>query len=120
MPSWSTGEEAAKARQLVEEAADRFAAWRRAVQVEPTIAALRSRAEQVRAEELQRFSAKLDGLDDRQREAVEAVTRGIINTLLHEPSVRLKTLAEARGDDAYADALRDLFGLPDTPDHPDH
>ena len=111
-----TGEEAAKARRLVEEAAERFAAWRRAVQVEPTIAALRSRAEQVRAQELQRFSARLDGLDDRQREAVEAVTKGIVNTLLHEPSVRLKTLAEARGDDAYADALRDLFGLPDQPD----
>jgi glutamyl-tRNA reductase len=111
-----TGEEAAKARQLVEEAAARFAAWRRAVQVEPTIAALRSRAEQVRAGELQRYAARLGELDDRQRDAVDAMTRGIINTLLHEPSVRLKALAEARGDDAHADALRDLFDLPEQPE----
>ena len=108
-----TGDEAAKARDLVEEAAARFAAWRRAVQVEPTIAALRSRAEQVRADEMARFTAKLGALDDRQRDALEAMTRGIINTLLHEPSVRLKALAEARGDDLHADALRDLFDLPD-------
>jgi glutamyl-tRNA reductase len=110
-----TGEEAAKARELVAEAAQRFAAWRRAVQVEPTIAALRSRGEQVRAAELARFTARLGELDDRQRAAVDAMTRGIINTLLHEPSVRLKTLAEARGDDTHADALRDLFDLPDQP-----
>ncbi|MBW3575827.1 MAG: NADH-quinone oxidoreductase subunit H, partial [Actinobacteria bacterium] len=44
-----TGAEAVKARALVEEAAERFAAWRRAVRVDPTIAALRSRAEAVRA-----------------------------------------------------------------------
>lgn len=112
-----TGDEAAKARDLVEEAAARFAAWRRAVQVEPTIAALRSRAEQVRADELERFGARIGDLDDRQREAVEAMTRGIINTLLHEPTVRLKALAEARGDDLHADALRDLFDLPDHPEH---
>ena len=112
-----TGTEAAKARELVEEAAARFAAWRRAVQVEPTIAALRSRAEQVRAEELARYAARLGELDARQRDAVEAMTRGIINTLLHEPSVRLKELADARGDDLHADALRDLFALPDAPDH---
>lgn len=108
-----TGEEVAKARTLVDEAAQRFAAWRRAVQVEPTITALRSRAEDVRAAELQRFAARLGELDDKQRDAIEALTKGIVNTLLHEPSVRLKTIADAHGDDAYAAALRELFDLPE-------
>jgi glutamyl-tRNA reductase len=108
-----TGEEVAKARLLVEEAAQAFAAWRRSVQVEPTIAALRSRAEDVRAAELNRYASRLADLDERQRAAVDGLTKGIVNTLLHEPSVRLKSLADARGDDAHADALRDLFDLPD-------
>ncbi|MEX2458805.1 MAG: aminomethyl-transferring glycine dehydrogenase subunit GcvPB, partial [Actinomycetota bacterium] len=70
--------------------------------------ALRTRAEQVRADELDRLAAKLAGLDDRQRAAVEALTRGIVNTLLHEPTVRLKSLADDGSAEAHADALREL------------
>ncbi len=108
-----TGAEVAKARALVEQAAVKFGAWRRSVRVEPTIAALRGRAEDVRAAELDRFAPRLAELDERQRDAVEALTKGIVNRLLHEPSVRLKTIADARGDDTHAAALRELFDLPD-------
>ena len=55
--------------------------------------ALRERAEAVRTAELERFRARLGELDDRQREAVEALTRGIVAKLLHEPTVRLKDAA---------------------------
>ena len=57
------------------------------------IVALRDRAEEVRQAELDRFRARLDGLDAAQLEAVEALTRGIIGKLLHEPSVALKDAA---------------------------
>lgn len=107
-----TGVEAAKARTLVEEEAAAFAAWTRTVRVEPTIAALRARAEDVRAAEVERLAARLAGLDERQRDAVDALTRGILNTLLHEPSVRLKQVADQRGAEGYAAALRELFDLP--------
>jgi glutamyl-tRNA reductase len=70
-----TGEEVAKARELVEEEARAFVAWTRTVRVEPTIAALRARAEDVRVSELQRLAGRLGELDDRQRDAVEALTR---------------------------------------------
>ena len=109
----ATGAEVVKARVLVEEAAEKFAAWRRSVRVEPTIAALRSRAEAVRAAELARYAARLADLDERQRAAVEALTKRIVNTLLHEPSVRLKAIADVSTDDAHAVAVRDLFDLPD-------
>ena len=109
----ATGGEVVKARALVKEAAERFAAWRRAVRVEPTIAALRSRAEEVRAAEVARYAARLAELDEKERAAVEALTKGIVNTLLHEPSVRLKSIADVRGDDAHAIAMRDLFDLPE-------
>jgi glutamyl-tRNA reductase len=106
-----TGAEVAKARLLVEEAARQFGGWRRSVEVEPTITALRSRAEEVRAAELARHAGRLAALDERERETIEALTKGILNTLLHEPSVRLKALADTRGDDTYAAAIRELFDL---------
>ena len=106
-----TGEVIASARAIVDEEADRFHAWTQAVKVEPTIRSLRARADEVRAAELERLSKKLSTLDDKQREAVEALTRGIINTLLHDPTVRLKELADSGGAEHHANALRELFDL---------
>jgi glutamyl-tRNA reductase len=103
----------ADARRLVDEEADRFLAWTRASEVEPTIRALRQAAEDVRTSELDRLSGKLASLDDRQRDAVEALTRGIVNTLLHTPTVRLKELADRGGAELHADAVRELFELID-------
>jgi glutamyl-tRNA reductase len=104
----------ADARRLVDEEADRFLAWTRASEVEPTIRALRQTAEAVRTGELDRLSGKLASLDERQRDAVEALTRGIVNTLLHTPTVRLKELADRGGAELHADTIRELFELIDT------
>jgi len=107
----ATGEVIAHARGIVDEEADRFLAWTRSSVVEPTIRDVRAKAERVRQAELERLSSKLASLDDRQREAVEALTRGIVNTLLHDPTIRLKELADREGTEHHADALRDLFDL---------
>lgn len=106
-----TGDVLADARAVVDAEASRFASWVAASEIEPTIRDLRSRAETVRVGELDRLAAKLGGLDDRQRAAVEALSRGIVNTLLHEPTVRLKQLADDGAAEPHADALRELFGL---------
>lgn len=105
-----TGEVIDEARVLVHEEADRFRHWLRTIEVEPAIRALRSRAERVRAEEVERFSSRLGGLDDDQRRAVEALTEGIVNTLLHTPTVELKRAADA-GAERHVAALVDLFAL---------
>jgi glutamyl-tRNA reductase len=106
-----TGAHVAQARALVEEEAERFSAWTRTVGVEPTIAALRGRAEEVRLTQVRRLAARLADLDERQRAAVDALTQGILNTLLHEPTVRLKAIADTQGGEEYAAALRELFNL---------
>lgn len=108
-----TGEAIAAARSIVDAEAERFATWTRTAQVEPAIRALRERAEQVRLAEGERLRGKLSGLGERERQAVEALTRGIVNTLLHEPTVRLKQLADADGAEFHVQALRELFDLPD-------
>jgi glutamyl-tRNA reductase len=81
---------------------------RRAV---PTVVALRERAEATREAELARFRARLQRLDPQEREAVEALTRGIIAKLLHDPTVRLKDAAGSARGERLADALTELFDL---------
>jgi glutamyl-tRNA reductase len=109
----ATGDAVNEAREIVAEEAARFSAWMSAIEVEPTIRALRARAESVRASELVRLQRRLASLDDDQREAVEALTRGLVNTFLHEPTIRLKELADAGGADVAAEVLRELFDLDD-------
>jgi glutamyl-tRNA reductase len=80
-------------------------------QAAPTVAALRARAEAVRSAELSRFAARLADLSPREREAVEALTHGIVAKLLHEPTVRLKDAAGTPRGERLADSLRSLFDL---------
>ncbi len=111
--SHPAGEELDRARELVEREVAALRAWLHARPVEPTIAALRRHAEQVRAAELARFAPKLAGLDERERAAVEQVTRSIVNTLLHEPTVRLKAASTHDDGRWSADVVRELFDLDD-------
>jgi glutamyl-tRNA reductase len=108
-----TGEAVTDARVIVEQEAERFLTWTRAAAVEPTIRAMRDHAESVRQAELERLAGKLGGLGERERATVEALTRGILNTLLHEPTVRLKALADGDGAERHVDALQELFDLGD-------
>ena len=108
------GRELERARELVADEVSSYMAWQHARRVEPTIAALRARAERIRRAELERLSARLSGLDDRQRGAVEQLSRGLINTLLHEPTVRLKAASVDDHGAWQAEVVRDRFGLDDT------
>jgi glutamyl-tRNA reductase len=100
--------EAERAEAIVAEEADRFRAWQATLDVVPTIASLRARAEAIRAAELSK--AKLTASE---REAVESITAQILNKLLHLPTIRMKEAAAAADGVLYADAVRHLFGLED-------
>jgi len=98
-------------RVIVDSEVDRYQAMVSAREVAPLISELRGSAEEIREAELERFAARLADLDPAEREAVDALTKGIVNKLLHEPTVRLKDAAgHARGD-RLAESLRDLFDL---------
>ncbi len=101
----TTGVEAAQA--IVSEEVEAFLSWVRSSDVAPTVAALRARADQVVAAELERLS----GLDPVARAEAERAVRRVVSTLLHLPTVRMKELASAPGGDWYATAVRDLFQL---------
>ncbi|MDE3206991.1 MAG: glutamyl-tRNA reductase [Acidobacteriota bacterium] len=80
-------------------------------QVAPLVTALHERAEEIRQNELERFARRLGDLDDAQRRAVEALTRGIVAKLLHDPTVTLKSSVGSPSGDQLASALRQLFDI---------
>ncbi len=103
--------EAARAGFVIEEELVRYRALTTAREAAPLVTALRDRAESIRVAELARLDARLGDLDDAQRDAVEAVTKGIVAKLLHDPTVRLKDSSGTAKGDRLSDALRDLFDL---------
>lgn len=98
-------------RDIVSDEVERFGLDSTARQAAPLVASLHELAERIRLGEMERQHAKLAGLDDDQRAAVEALTRGIVAKLLHGPSVRLKGEAGTPRGERLADAVRDLFDL---------
>ncbi len=104
--------EVSRAEGIVREEQQRFDGWMAALRAVPTIKHLRARAEAVRRKELERTLRRLE-LDDGQREGVEALTRAIVNKLLHAPLSRLRAGGEEETGLAYLEAARVLFALDD-------
>ena len=102
-----------RARRLIVEETRAFMVAQREARLAPTIRALRTRAEAVRQLELAAAAGRLAGLDERQRAAVEALTRGLVNKLLHDPIVRGKALAAGPDGELVATILRTLYALDD-------
>jgi glutamyl-tRNA reductase len=106
-------------RALVAREVDRYVEATIARGMAPTVAALHEHGEQVRTTELDRFRARLSGLDARQQAAVEALTRGIVAKLLHDPTVRIKESAGSARGERLSGALRELFGIGEQDGDPD-
>jgi glutamyl-tRNA reductase len=103
--------EATRAQVIIEDELNRYRTTTTAREAAPLVTALREHAEGVRSAELDRIESRLSGLDETQRAAVEALTKGIVAKLLHEPTVRLKDAAGTAKGDRLSDAVRDLFDL---------
>ncbi len=108
--------EIGKVREILAAEIERYRAVRSSREVAPLVTSLHDLGEDVRARELDRFRAKLEQLDPDQRAVVEALTQGIVNKLLHEPTVRVKDAAGTPRGEYYADALAALFDLPSSED----
>jgi glutamyl-tRNA reductase len=98
-------------RAIVGEEVARFEAGSRAARVTPTVVALRTMATEVVDSELERLAARLPDLDPQVRADLEQTVRRVASKLLHEPTVRVKTLVGQPMGSSYADALAELFAL---------
>jgi glutamyl-tRNA reductase len=104
--------ETVRAEAIVQEEVERFDGWLGALRAVPTIRRLRARAESIRHAEIEKVAAKLD-LDDAGRQGVEALTRAIVNKILHAPVSKLREQAERDEGLAYLEAAKVLFALDD-------
>ena len=63
------------------------------------------------------FRAQLDTIrESEDREAVQLLTRSIVNKILHRPTVRLKEAAAQQDGSVYMQTLRELFDLDESAD----
>ncbi len=103
--------EIAAAEKIVDDDAVKFADWLRSLEVVPTVAALRARAEAMRVAEVERTLAK-SKMSDADRKRVEAMTSALVKKLLHAPVRALKSPGEG---ERYVAAARALFDLDASP-----
>ena len=103
--------EVTQVRSIVGEETERFVLEQAQRQASPLIAQLREVVESIREAEIERMSGRMTGFDEDQRAVVEAITRGIVAKLLHNPSVRLREAAGTPQGERLSAAVRDLFDL---------
>lgn len=105
------GREVGAVRRIVTQEVAAFLSARRQASVTPTVVALRSMATSVVDAEMDRLAGRLPDLDAATRAEVLHTVRRVADKLLHEPTVRVKELANESGAVSYAAALAELFAL---------
>jgi glutamyl-tRNA reductase len=103
--------EARRAERLLEAEVARFEHWLGSLEVLPTVAALRRRADEIVERVLAENEPRWESLSDADRDRMRMMARAIANRLLHEPTVRLKRSTDDEAAYPYVHALRELFGL---------
>ena len=102
-----------EAELLLTEEANQFAAWRESLSAIPTINQLQERANSFREQELKKATRKLASanLTDKEMEAVERLSRGIVNKLLHGPMAHLRKTESIEGKQQTLKELNAMFRL---------
>jgi glutamyl-tRNA reductase len=105
--------EADHAESMVAEEVERMMARLKVAEVTPVIVSLQEQLEQIRAGELDKVRRRFGPFTLEQEEALEALTRGIINKVAHGPISELRSQAgKPDGAPAIA-AIRKAFHLQD-------
>ncbi len=105
--------EAERAAVIVDTEVERFAARLDSLKVVPTIVSLQEHLETIRQAEVDRARGRLGPLTPDQELALEILTRGIVNKILHTPITTLKTAATQPESTTLVEVLRRLFNLGD-------
>jgi len=103
--------EAARAAEIIENEIERFAARQQTREVTPTIVSLQEHMETIRQAEVDRVRGKLGKLSPEQERAIEAMTRGIVNKVLHMPITTLKTAAREAQATTVVEIIQRIFNL---------
>ena len=104
-------QEAEEAERIVADEVERLLSRLRAREMGPTIASLQQQLEAIRAAEIERMRGKLGGLTPQQEQAIEAITKGIVNKIAHAPITELRRHAENPQGSHLVEAIRKIFRL---------
>jgi glutamyl-tRNA reductase len=106
---------AQNAEKIIEAEVERFQIRLQSLHVVPTILSLQDHFETIRQAEIDRVRGRLGRLSPEQEEAVEALSRGIVNKILHTPITRLKSAASGPEITTLLDTFRRMFNLQQKP-----
>jgi len=112
----SRADEVPRAIEIVEEEIHRFARWLGQLDALPTVAALREHGNAIVEQVLAENAGRWDSASPRDVARVEAIARAVMTRLLHEPTIRLRSLDDDRtgkgtGGHAGLELVRELFAL---------
>jgi glutamyl-tRNA reductase len=101
-----------EAEAILEEELDAFDTWWQSLETVPTLNQLRDKVEAIRAQELEKALSRLGAdLTGKHREVVEALTKGIVNKILHDPMVQLRAQRDIAARKRALQTLHTLFNL---------
>jgi glutamyl-tRNA reductase len=105
---------ALEAQGILEAECAAFDAWWHSLETVPIINSLREKVETIRTQELEKALSRLGSeFGEKHQEIIEALTRGIVNKILHEPMVQLRAQQDIEARQQAMVALRTLFNLED-------
>jgi glutamyl-tRNA reductase len=108
----SRREMAKEAEGLIEQEIKAFEMWWQSLETVPTISCLRTKIEQIREQELEKALSRLGTeFAEKHQEVIEALTRGIVNKILHDPMVQLRTQQDLEARREALQTLQTLFNL---------
>jgi glutamyl-tRNA reductase len=99
-----------QAEEIVEEEIRRFARWLGQLETLPTVTALREHGNALVEQILAENEGRWESASERDLMRVDAIAKAVLNRLLHEPTIRLRSFSEERGH-ASLQLVRELFGL---------
>ena len=100
-----------EAEVLLREELANYQGWHQSLGAVPTIAKLQETAESFRLAEFTKNEKKLKNLSEKELDAVERLSRGIVNKLLHGPMAHLRQPESVEDKGRTLKTLSDLFGL---------
>ncbi|GAB4351975.1 MAG: glutamyl-tRNA reductase [Cyanophyceae cyanobacterium] len=103
---------AMEAEELIEEEVDAFEVWWRSLDTVATINCLRQKVESIREQELEKALSRLGSeFGEKHKDTIEALTRGIVNKILHDPMVQLRAQQDIEARKRAMQTLHLLFNL---------
>jgi len=105
---------AAEAEGLLQEEGRQFLEWWDGLEAVPIVNRLRLQLEDIREQELQKALSRMGpDLSARERKVVEALSKGIINKILHTPVTNLRAPQPRQQRHVAMKVVQDLFELHD-------